>query len=75
MTYEEAVRRLQKGDQIIFYTDGITEAHDPSGQLFGTARLDEVLEQCSLEAAALFADRCSRLRNLPLAEQFSTIER
>jgi len=51
--YEETVHRLQKGDQIIFYTDGITEAHNPGGELFGTNRLDDVLEQCSLEAAAL----------------------
>jgi hypothetical protein len=37
----------------VFYTDGITEAHSPTGELFGTSRLDTVLEQCSLEAAAL----------------------
>jgi hypothetical protein len=36
--YEETVLRLLKGDQIIFYTDGITEAHNPGGELFGTAR-------------------------------------
>ena len=53
VVYEETVHRLQKGDQIIFYTDGITEAHNPGGDLFGTKRLDDVLEQCSLEAAAL----------------------
>jgi phosphoserine phosphatase RsbU/P len=51
--YEETVQHMQKGDQIIFYTDGITEAHNPNGELFGTDRLDDVLEQCSLEAAAL----------------------
>jgi sigma-B regulation protein RsbU (phosphoserine phosphatase) len=51
--YEESALRLQEGDQIVFYTDGITEAHNLAGELFGTARLDTVLEQCSLEAAAL----------------------
>lgn len=53
VVYQERVERLQKGDQIIFYTDGITEAHNPVNEMFGTKRLDEVLEQCSLEAAAL----------------------
>jgi sigma-B regulation protein RsbU (phosphoserine phosphatase) len=51
--YEETVQQLQVGDQIIFYTDGITEAHNPQGQMFGTQRLDLALENCSLEARAL----------------------
>jgi sigma-B regulation protein RsbU (phosphoserine phosphatase) len=51
--YQECVQQLQKGDQIVFYTDGITEAHNPAGEMFGTARLDEVLELCTLEASAL----------------------
>jgi sigma-B regulation protein RsbU (phosphoserine phosphatase) len=51
--YEEAVQQLQPGDQIVFYTDGITEAHNPTGELFGTGRLDGVLENCSLQAKAL----------------------
>ncbi|HEV3081302.1 MAG TPA: PP2C family protein-serine/threonine phosphatase [Gemmataceae bacterium] len=51
--YEEAVQQLQTGDQIIFYTDGITEALNPEGELFGTERLDQVLENCSLQASAL----------------------
>jgi sigma-B regulation protein RsbU (phosphoserine phosphatase) len=51
--YQESVQQLQAGDQIIFYTDGITEAHNPAGQLFGTSRLDQVLELCMLEARAL----------------------
>jgi sigma-B regulation protein RsbU (phosphoserine phosphatase) len=51
--YEESVQQLQAGDQIIFYTDGITEALNPDGELFGTERLDQVLENCSLQASAL----------------------
>jgi sigma-B regulation protein RsbU (phosphoserine phosphatase) len=51
--YTECVQQLQRGDQIIFFTDGITEASDPAGRLFGTARLDRVLEDCSLQASAL----------------------
>jgi sigma-B regulation protein RsbU (phosphoserine phosphatase) len=51
--YQECVQQLQSGDQIIFYTDGITEAHNPAGEIFGTARLDQVLELCTLQASAL----------------------
>jgi sigma-B regulation protein RsbU (phosphoserine phosphatase) len=51
--YPEAVQQLQRGDQIVFYTDGITEAHNPVGAMFGTHRLDEELENCSLQATAL----------------------
>lgn len=51
--YPECVQQLQSGDQIVFYTDGITEAHNPAGEMFGTARLDQVLELCTLQAQAL----------------------
>jgi sigma-B regulation protein RsbU (phosphoserine phosphatase) len=47
------VLKLQPGDQIFFFTDGITEARTPEGKLFGTERLDHVLENCSLQASAL----------------------
>ena len=51
--YGECVQQLQPGDQIVFYTDGITEASNPAGTLFGTDRLDHTLENCSLQASAL----------------------
>jgi phosphoserine phosphatase RsbU/P len=51
--YEEAELQLQQGDQIIFYTDGITEAQSNDGKFFGTERLDQELEKCSLLAQAL----------------------
>jgi sigma-B regulation protein RsbU (phosphoserine phosphatase) len=51
--YSEAAQQLQTGDQIVFYTDGITEARNPDGAMFGTERLDHSLENCSLQAAGL----------------------
>ena len=51
--YDQAVQQLQRGDQVLFYTDGITEASNPEGKLFGTDRLDHALENCALQAAAL----------------------
>lgn len=51
--YSEVLHQLEPGDQIIFYTDGITEAHNPGGQMFGTKRMDEVLENCTVHAQGL----------------------
>jgi phosphoserine phosphatase RsbU/P len=51
--YAQATQTLRPGDQIVFYTDGVTEATDPSGQMFGQERLDEALENCHLDADGL----------------------
>ncbi len=51
--YEPARETFQPGDQIIFYTDGITEAMNAEGQLFGLARLDAAIGDCNLFASGL----------------------
>lgn len=51
--YIEASQQLRPGDQIIFYTDGITEAQNNRGEQFGTERMDRVLESCRPGAKAL----------------------
>ena len=43
LTYEDAVFQLDSGDRLVLYTDGITEAAAPDGELFDTKRLDSVL--------------------------------
>jgi len=53
VVYEEETQPLRPGDQIVFYTDGITEAEDPDGNPFGLDRLDRVLTRCSLDASDL----------------------
>ncbi len=53
VTYEEHTQELQPGDQLLFYTDGITEAEGPDGSPFGTERLDRVLTRCTLDATDL----------------------
>lgn len=42
-TYTDDSRTFAPGDELVFYTDGITEARDPRHDLFGVDRLDEVL--------------------------------
>lgn len=39
MGYEEKEVVLRKGDSVLFYSDGIVEAHDPRGEMFGFPRL------------------------------------
>jgi sigma-B regulation protein RsbU (phosphoserine phosphatase) len=51
--FPEASAHLDRGDQIVFYTDGITEAHNPRHEQFGVQRLDQILQNCSLNANSL----------------------
>ncbi len=39
MSYEEKEAVLQVGEAVLFYSDGLVEAHDPKGEMFGFPRL------------------------------------
>ncbi len=39
MSYEEKETTLQAGEAALFYSDGLVEAHDPKGEMFGFPRL------------------------------------
>lgn len=41
-SFQEAIVQLESGDTLLFYTDGITEARDADGDLFGQDRLMRV---------------------------------
>jgi sigma-B regulation protein RsbU (phosphoserine phosphatase) len=43
VVFEEKIIQLQKGDILLLYTDGITEASNPSGEFFGTERLCSIM--------------------------------
>jgi sigma-B regulation protein RsbU (phosphoserine phosphatase) len=45
--YTAASLQLEPGDTLVLFSDGVTEAMDPTDQLFGAARLREVLTGCS----------------------------
>jgi serine phosphatase RsbU (regulator of sigma subunit)/predicted ester cyclase len=39
MGYEEEEASLSEGESVLFYSDGLVEAHDPKGEMFGFPRL------------------------------------
>ena len=41
--FAEVKLTLQAGDIVVFYTDGITEAQNGAGKMFGVERLGEVV--------------------------------
>jgi serine phosphatase RsbU (regulator of sigma subunit) len=45
MSYEEKESVLVPGEGVLFYTDGLVEAHNPQGEMFGTPRLRDLLGQ------------------------------
>ena len=40
--FEDAVVKLEVGDRVIVFTDGVTEARSPRGDLFGVERLQSI---------------------------------
>jgi serine phosphatase RsbU (regulator of sigma subunit)/predicted ester cyclase len=45
MSYEEKEITLQPGEVALFYSDGLVEAHDPKGEMFGFPRLRALVAQ------------------------------
>ena len=41
--YQESILELEKGDMLVTFTDGVTEACDPSNNLYGEGRLESLL--------------------------------
>ena len=39
MSYQEGEVSLREGESVLFYSDGLVEAHDPNGEMFGIPRL------------------------------------
>jgi serine phosphatase RsbU (regulator of sigma subunit) len=44
MTYEENEAHLAPGESVLLHSDGLVEAHAPSGEMFGFPRLRKVVE-------------------------------
>jgi sigma-B regulation protein RsbU (phosphoserine phosphatase) len=53
---EERRIQLQDGDVVLFYTDGVTEANSPSGELYGEERLKSTLLRLAASSATEIAE-------------------
>jgi serine phosphatase RsbU (regulator of sigma subunit) len=45
MGYEQKEVVLERGDSALFYSDGLVEAHDPKGEMFGFPRLQALVAE------------------------------
>jgi len=55
MTFPPAEAQLAAGETVVLYTDGVTEALDPDGRLYGEERLFDALAQCDRHPAGTVA--------------------
>jgi serine phosphatase RsbU (regulator of sigma subunit) len=53
-SYRESELALRPGDRLVLFTDGVTEASDSTGELFGESRIEQLVQaHPQLTAAAL----------------------
>jgi serine phosphatase RsbU (regulator of sigma subunit) len=45
MSYEEKEVVLKAGESVLFYSDGLVEAHDPKREMFGFPRLQALIAE------------------------------
>jgi serine phosphatase RsbU (regulator of sigma subunit)/anti-sigma regulatory factor (Ser/Thr protein kinase) len=60
MTYEEREAVIEPGGNVLLYSDGLVEAHDPSGDMYGFPRLREAMAS-DLAGGKLIDDLLLRL--------------
>jgi serine phosphatase RsbU (regulator of sigma subunit)/predicted ester cyclase len=56
MSYEEGEASLRQEDKVLFYSDGLVEAHDPEGDMFGFPRLRALLAEHAEEEQRSLGD-------------------
>jgi serine phosphatase RsbU (regulator of sigma subunit)/CHASE1-domain containing sensor protein len=61
MGYEEKEAVLAAGDDLLFYSDGLVEAHDPKGEMFGFPRLQDLVRAHRSGDSSLIAFLLSEL--------------
>ncbi len=47
MPYDEKAAKLMPGESLLLYSDGLVEAHNPEGEMFGFPHLGELISACS----------------------------
>ena len=61
-SYEMGTRRLERGQTLVLYTDGITEAMNPKREMFGVEGIERALHECSGEPACVVNSIMTALR-------------
>jgi sigma-B regulation protein RsbU (phosphoserine phosphatase) len=66
VSYEQFTLSLRPGDSVVFFSDGLADAQNPEGEMFGTEQLCEVVQQNAFlganELADLVMDRISKFQ-------------
>ena len=62
MTYEEREAVIEPGGNVLLYSDGLVEAHDPGGEMYGFPRLRDALAS-DLAGSELIDDLLNRLHS------------
>jgi len=65
--WEQETVQMDHGDVLLLYTDGVTEAHNPQGDLFGEARLLQAV-QVNLDRLAQGGPSAQRLNDALISE-------
>ena len=63
MSYEEKEASLKEGESVLFYSDGLVEAHDPKGDMFGFPRLRRMVAEHAAEEGSLVDFLMDELRS------------
>jgi len=63
MSYEDKESVLEPGESVLFYTDGLIEAHNTQGGMFGTPRLRSLLSEHPEGGTELSATLMEELEN------------
>ncbi|HTA48349.1 MAG TPA: GAF domain-containing protein [Verrucomicrobiae bacterium] len=55
--YDEFRFKMKPGDMFVFFSDGILDARDRSGEMFGRGRVEKIIAECGGKSADCVVDR------------------
>jgi sigma-B regulation protein RsbU (phosphoserine phosphatase) len=55
--YDEFRFKMKPGDMFVFFSDGILDARNRSGELFGRGRVEKIIAECAARSADCVVDR------------------
>jgi phosphoserine phosphatase RsbU/P len=54
--YDEFQFRMKPGDMFVFFSDGILDARNRKGELFGRGRVERIVSECAAKSASCVVD-------------------